>query len=168
MYSINNSNNTAESRHVWLLSPSTSAKFSHQDIRYLLKWRVFLSLMGVSENSGTPKSSILIGFSIINHPFWGTSIFGNTFISWLFCGGGNFPNHPISLTSIHTSFFHDRWRIPSKHWGLPTYQQSIGRVDTQIDQLGEVPPRFSKKKFQRVANQQRGQGTLKTWESWKT
>ena len=34
--------------------------------------------MGVSENSGTPKSSILIGFSIINHPFWGAPIFGNT------------------------------------------------------------------------------------------
>ena len=33
--------------------------------------------MGVSVNSGTPKSSILIGFSIINHPFWGTFIFGN-------------------------------------------------------------------------------------------
>ncbi len=28
-----------------------------------------------------PKSSILIGFSIINHPFWGTSIFGNTHIA---------------------------------------------------------------------------------------
>ena len=27
--------------------------------------------MGVSKNRGTPKSSILIGFSIINHPFWG-------------------------------------------------------------------------------------------------
>ena len=26
--------------------------------------------MDVSENSGTPKSSTLIGFSIINHPFW--------------------------------------------------------------------------------------------------
>ena len=27
----------------------------------------------------TPKSSILVGFSIINHPFWGpTPIFGNT------------------------------------------------------------------------------------------
>ena len=26
--------------------------------------------MGVSNNYGTPKSSILIGFSIINHPFW--------------------------------------------------------------------------------------------------
>ena len=29
---------------------------------------------------GTPKSSILIGFSIINHPFWDTPIFGNTHI----------------------------------------------------------------------------------------
>ena len=36
--------------------------------------------MGVFENSGTPKSSILIGFSTINHPFWGTTIFGNTHI----------------------------------------------------------------------------------------
>ena len=27
-----------------------------------------------------PKSSILIGFSIINHPFWDTTIFGNTFM----------------------------------------------------------------------------------------
>ena len=25
-----------------------------------------------------PKSSILIGCSIINHPFWGTPIFGST------------------------------------------------------------------------------------------
>ena len=29
----------------------------------------------VSKNSGTPKSSILIGFSIINHPFWGTPMY---------------------------------------------------------------------------------------------
>ena len=31
--------------------------------------------MGVSKNRGIPKSSILIGFSIINHPFWGTTFF---------------------------------------------------------------------------------------------
>ena len=36
--------------------------------------------MGVSENRGTPKSSILKGISIINRPFWGTTIFGNTHI----------------------------------------------------------------------------------------
>ena len=41
---------------------------------------VVFPYMGVSENSGTPKLSILIGFSIINHPFWGTPIFGNTHI----------------------------------------------------------------------------------------
>ena len=34
----------------------------------------------LSENSGTPKSSILIGFSSINHPFWGTPIVGNTHV----------------------------------------------------------------------------------------
>ncbi len=45
--------------------------------------------MGVSKNRGTPKSWILIGFSIINHPFWGTPIFGNTHMYpfVLFCCG---------------------------------------------------------------------------------
>ena len=45
--------------------------------------------MGVSKN-GTPKSSILIGFSgfsIINHLFWGTTSFGNTHIYLLSFGG---------------------------------------------------------------------------------
>ena len=33
--------------------------------------------MGVSKNRGGPESSILIRFSIINHPFWVyTPIFG--------------------------------------------------------------------------------------------
>ena len=37
--------------------------------------------MDVSENGGfPPKSAILVGFSIINHPCWGTPIFGNTHI----------------------------------------------------------------------------------------
>ena len=36
------------------------------------------NVYGCFRNGGTPKSSILIGFSIINHPFWGTPIFGNT------------------------------------------------------------------------------------------
>ena len=36
--------------------------------------------MDVSKNSGTPQSSIWIGLSITNHPFWGTPIVGNTHI----------------------------------------------------------------------------------------
>ena len=39
--------------------------------------------MDVSKNKGTPKSSILVGFSFINHPFWGTPIFGNPHISYI-------------------------------------------------------------------------------------
>ena len=60
--------------------------------------------MGVSKNRGTPKSSILIGFSIINHPFWGTPIFGNTHIgkctilTWILYGSHWFPvTHPKAL-----------------------------------------------------------------------
>ena len=45
----------------------------------------YLGHLDVSENSGTPKSSILIGFSIINHPFWGTPIFGNTHLGRSIC-----------------------------------------------------------------------------------
>ena len=50
--------------------------------------------LGVSENSGTPKSSILTRFSIVNHPFWGTPIFGNT----------HFETSPL-LMKKHTSIF---------------------------------------------------------------
>ena len=40
---------------------------------------IYIYIMGVSKNRGIPKSSILIGFTIINHPFWGfPPIFGLT------------------------------------------------------------------------------------------
>ena len=67
---------TIMSRHVTLKISKVGRLLS-----FLLTWIpsfVFLNQgstlfhMGVSVNSGTPKSSILIGFSIINHPFWGT------------------------------------------------------------------------------------------------
>ena len=49
--------------------------------RLLVDWE---ANMDVSKNRGTPKSSILIGFSLINHPFWGTIIFGTTHIGqWM-------------------------------------------------------------------------------------
>ena len=48
--------------------------------------------MEVSYNRGTPKSSILVGFSIINHPFRGTTILGNSHMmnqlnQWVLFGG---------------------------------------------------------------------------------
>ena len=50
---------------------------SFRPIGDVSKLNTLSQYMGVSKNNGTPKSSILIGFSIINHPFWGTPIFGN-------------------------------------------------------------------------------------------
>ena len=52
-----------------------------------------LPYLGVSENRGTPKSSILIRFSIINHPFWGTLIFGNIHLKKK-CGEAFQPTFP--------------------------------------------------------------------------
>ena len=50
---------------------------------YIYIYIFLYTYVDVSKNSGTPKSSVSIGFSIINHPFWGTPIFGNTHISFL-------------------------------------------------------------------------------------
>ncbi len=46
---------------------------------------IYCRYMGVSENRRTPKSSISIRFSIKNHPFWGTRIFGNIHIKVFNC-----------------------------------------------------------------------------------
>ena len=70
--------------------------------------------LGVSKNSGTPKSSILIGFSIINHPFWGTPILGNTHLAFCFNPKLHqiFPNQaaPLSISQ-------------SRHQSVPEIQQ---------------------------------------------
>ena len=71
-------------RNLWIFHPSEERIFRNgfvgQFQRMEQDFDVFDTYMDVSENRGTPKSSISIGFSIINHPFWGTPIFGNTHI----------------------------------------------------------------------------------------
>ena len=65
------------------------------------KNNITVRCMDVSENSGAPKSSILIEFSIINHPFWGTNIFGNTRIR-----PSNIPNlNCLSDKLLYTFMF---------------------------------------------------------------
>ena len=67
--------------------------------------------MGVSENRGTPKSSILIGFSITSHPFWGIGIpiFGN-----IHMGRTEFPSGRIQLFRAQLEF---GIRIRLHGWG---------------------------------------------------
>ena len=57
--------------------------------------------MGVSKNRGTPKSSILIEVSIINHPFWGTPIFRNTHIVSIYDNG---VFHPQRIPRAHNKY----------------------------------------------------------------
>ena len=52
--------------------PFEKASFSGSLLNFGGVYRPY-SYMGVSKNKGTPKSSIVIGFSFINHPFWGFS-----------------------------------------------------------------------------------------------
>ena len=79
-------------RYYPMIQNVTSEKGKLGDLFFAFMWRrpadmklkldngTRFMFVGVSLNGGTPKSSILIGFSIINHPFWGTPIFGNTHI----------------------------------------------------------------------------------------
>ena len=63
--------------------------------------------MGVSKNSGTLKSSILIGFSIINHPFWSTPIVGNAHIKPTPLSGGIFSFRAARKAPFHRKLLED-------------------------------------------------------------
>ena len=58
----------------WCIEYPPAISFCHS----LLGFPVFTWMF--PNMRGTPKSSILIGMSIINHPFWGTTIVGNPHI----------------------------------------------------------------------------------------
>ena len=67
------------------------------------KVQSFFLYMGVSKNRGTPKSSILIGFSIINHPFWGTGypyFWKHPYIHYSWCGNLMAPASNVLLYSL--------------------------------------------------------------------
>ena len=69
--------------------------------------------MDVSKNSGTPTSSILRGFSIINHPFWGFPYF------W---------KHPNGMTACFLIIL-ARGYLPRTHlahgWFWESHQKSM-------------------------------------------
>ncbi len=77
--------------------------------------------MGVSKNrGGPPKSWILIGFSIINHPFWGTTIFENTQIIFLQRWGYDRNSiFPCILVSDHQTSMLWVALPPQRSWCLP-------------------------------------------------
>ena len=93
-------------------------KNEHGTVRYhhcIIFQHLSYWYMGVSKNSGTPKSSILIGSSILNHPFWGTPILGNTHIS----------HHGIRMNSTSFIFL----KIIFQH------QNSSSQIGVEVNQI---------------------------------
>ncbi len=64
----------------WCITMARNCLYNHQSFIGIQLPTFELQTVGVSKNRCTPKSSILIGFSAINHPFWGLNppIFGST------------------------------------------------------------------------------------------
>ena len=89
----------------------------------------FFQHVGVSKNNGTPKSSILIGFSIINHPFWGTSIFGNTHVFS--------PRQDSTDTQQFVTLFFLR----CSNFVLWSWHLQSNKKEMPYDSLHDLPPR---------------------------
>ena len=83
----------------------------------------YVVLLDVFKNRGTSKSSILIGFSIINHPFCGTSIFGNIYwkpgLPYVFLPEVSFCCMCVFLFKAQTSLsVHDK----DSSWALNSFK----------------------------------------------
>ena len=78
---------------------------------------------GVSKNRGTPKSSILIGFSIINHPFWGYHYF------W---------KHPYNVFSL-ALFVSCQW-AQLMQWARQLLLGRCLQMRAGISELGKLTP----------------------------
>ena len=98
--------------------PETNSKFN--------PWiSIFLEdNLGISKNRGTPKSSILIGVSIINHPFSGTPIFGNTHLAF-FSGQKAYFRDGAMLVSRRIPTLTAKWWWTLMNGSLETTWQSL-------------------------------------------
>ena len=98
--------------------------------------------VGVSKNRDTPKSSILIGCSIINPPFWDTPIFGNTHVFLVSCFWQKFLlNHCIFSGAVDCL---EIWQSTTKLWlgkeYAPTYFPPMGlRSPEKLSSFGKIP-----------------------------
>ncbi len=84
--------------------PGSIAKNEQQKKSQLFK---FIVHMGVSKKNGTPKSSIWIGVSIVNHPFWGTPIFGkHPYVSSDQIPQAQWGHDPNILSTVQSFFYY--------------------------------------------------------------
>ena len=97
---------------------------------------------GCFRNRGTPKSSILIGFSLINLPFWGTPIFGNTHILCQFTNSRSLKT--FLLTTRILMFFCGNLISQKLRITIRSLFKFCGRFSACLS------PRFCTEKVQRI------------------
>ena len=124
-----------------LLLTANSSRMTRLDCCDLI--RIICSQMGVSKNRGTPKSSILIGFSIINHPFWGENpLFlvqhPNDHGFKIFIGRFRLLN-----SGNHGTIPGNHGTIPGNHGTIPCHSQTFTTDFGQIITFGSCFSIFS-------------------------
>ena len=110
-------------------SSSVSQQSTYTRSTILKKAGSVFQYMVVSLNGGTPKSSIVIGVSIINHPFWGTTILGNPHIS---------ISHPICFKTLFVST--PKKIHPSAHTTSKVPLRDPGRLPKVHNQVSQAFP----------------------------
>ena len=92
------------------------------------------SYVDVSKNNGIPKSFILIGFSIINHPFWGNYHH--------FSGNPQYKKRVgIGVARLHRPFFLGKMshRNPNPNASMFSKAGFIGPTSSHLRQAASVP-----------------------------
>ena len=98
--------------------------------------------LGVSKNRGTPKSSILIGFSIITHPFGGTPISGNTHLKHLNIRVSLSEHSTFNIFSTCSTFSRSHFSLsifPKRHLD-GVFPRAAGKVQRFGIQVLNKPP----------------------------
>jgi hypothetical protein len=74
---------TCKPLKIWVKEPSTWSCCTRSGPWSIDRWDVMVEYSwGLPFcHGGTPKSSSFISFPNINHPYWGTTIYGNPFLT---------------------------------------------------------------------------------------
>ena len=116
------------------------------------------------ETSGTPKSSIWIGFSMINHPFWGTPIFGNTHIFLQAC----FDSYRKHLCLSPSRCWDEKWDLLAS-WVTFFKDRSWSMVDSFefyfISFLDKI--KLNKKNTKHMSSKKKRNWILLSFDSFK-
>ena len=123
--------------HHWSLPPPKKKHLTWWQCGFKDNWIIYIIYMNVSENSGSSPQIIHFNrvFHYFHHPFWGTSIFGNTEIDIYISS--------IDLCSLARS--HGKAKLPMQ--GHASLDLDFGQVDSRRMRLVGPPTKKKQHTF---------------------